>query len=56
MYLFRQWLLIGAIVPNRDRRNRATFGPPQSGQVVIGEMARLNEANTKKDNFHLKVI
>ena len=43
-------LLIGAIVPICDRRNRATFGSPKSGQFVIGEMEpggdRRNEATS----------
>ena len=43
-------LLIGAIVPICDRRNRATFGSLKSGQFVIGEMEpggdRRNEATS----------
>jgi len=43
-------LLIGGIVPNRDRRDRATWWSPKSGQVVIGEMEplcdRRNEATS----------
>ena len=31
-------LLIGAIVPVCDRRNRVTFGSSKMGQFVIGEM------------------
>jgi hypothetical protein len=43
-------LLIGDIVPDRDRRNGATFGSSKTGQVVIGEMVplwdRRNEATS----------
>jgi len=43
-------LLIGDIVPDRDRRNGATCGSSKSGQVMIGEIEperdRRNEATS----------